>query len=177
MKYLSILSIAIFLFASCTEEQKVQSTAANLTPAKQEVTLDPQVFNQKLDQGISISEARKLKAGDEVLISGKIIGAHSVFVENRASFIIGDHNILTSCDLHEGDNCQAPWDVCCEESKDIAANTLSIQLVDDSGMILKTGLKGKNGLKELSLVTIKGSVSPQSSEAAMIINATAIQLD
>jgi hypothetical protein len=174
MKYLSLtlVGLSLLFFTSCQEEKSTTSAK----PTVAEIKLDPSIFNQKLDAGINVSDARKLKAGDQVIVSGKILGAHSVFVDGRASFVMGDPEKLTSCDLREGDSCKAPWDVCCEDSKDIAANTLSIQLVDEKGMVLKTGLKDKNGLKELALVTIQGTVSPQSSEQAMIINATAIQV-
>ena len=174
MKYLTLTlaALSLLFFTSCQEEKAA-------TPAKApvaEIKLDPALFSQKLDEGITISEARKLKAGDQVTVKGKILGAHSVFVDGRAAFIMGDPEQLTSCDLREGDGCKIPWDVCCEDSKDIAANTLSIQLVDENGMVLKTGLKGKNGLKELALLTVQGTVSPQSSAESMVINATAIQV-
>ncbi len=175
MKYLSLTLVALSLlfFTSCQEDKA--STPAKLTVAA--IKLDPTIFNQKLEEGLKVSEARKLKAGDPVTVSGKIIGAHSVFVDGRASFIMGDPEVLTSCDLRESDSCKSPWDVCCADGKDIAANTLSVQLVDGNGIVLKTGLKGKNGLKELALVDVQGVVATQSSEQAMIINATAIQVN
>ncbi|EDM25564.1 hypothetical protein LNTAR_08076 [Lentisphaera araneosa HTCC2155] len=174
MKYLTLTlaALSLLIFTSCQEEKAA-------TPAKApvaEITLDPTLFSQKLDEGVTISEARKLKAGDQVTVNGKIMGTNTVFVDGRASFVMGDPEKLTSCDLREGDSCKSPWDVCCEDSKDITANTLSVQLADENGMVLKTGLKGKSGLKELALLTVQGTVSPQSSEQAMIINATAIQV-
>ena len=54
---------------------------------------------------------------------------------------------------------------------------LSVQVVDQEGKVLKTGLKGKNGLKELALVTVKGKIAPQSNDFVTIINANAIQVD
>jgi len=174
MKYLNLtlVGLSLLFFTSCQEDKATTNTKPTVT----EIKLDPSIFNQSLESGVKVSEARQLKAGDPVLVSGKILGAHSVFVDGRASFVMGDPEKLTSCDLRENDSCKAPWDVCCEDSKDIAANTLSIQLVDENGMVIKTGLKGKNGLKELALITVQGKVSPQSSEQAMIINATAIQV-
>ena len=174
MKYLTLTlaALSLLIFTSCQEEKAA-------TPAKApvaEIKLNPTLFSQELDEGVTISEARKLKAGDQVTVKGKIIGAHSVFVDGRASFVMGDPEKLTSCDLREGDSCKFPWDVCCEDSKDITANTLSVQLVDENGMVLKTGLKGKNGLKELALLIVQGTVSPQSSAESMVINATAIQV-
>ena len=174
MKVLIALSLLIF-FTSCKEENA--TTPESSVPAPAKPTLDASLFSQKLDKGLNISEARKLSAGDKVTVSGKVIGAPSVFVEGRASFVMGDPEPLISCDLREGDGCSAPWDVCCMDSKTIAANTLSVQVIDENGKVLKLGLKGQHGLKELAFLTVQGTVAPNSSAEAMIINAQAIQID
>jgi hypothetical protein len=175
MKVLIALSLLIF-FTSCKEE-KSTATPESSAPAPAQVALDASLFSQTLDKGLKISEARKLAPGDKVTVSGKIIGAPSVFVEGRASFVMGDPEPLISCDIREGDGCTTPWDVCCMDSKSIAANTLSVQVVDKGGKVLKLGLKGQNGLKELAFLTVQGTIAPNSSAEAMIINAEAIQVN
>jgi len=169
---ITFITLIMLLLTSCKQEQS-QNQEQSLNDSK----LDSAIFNSKLEKGMSIAEAKKHQVGEVVTVSGKILGAYTVFVDGRASFVMGDPSILVSCDLKENDNCKTPWDVCCEKKEIIAANTLSIQVVDEAGKVLKTGLKGKNGLKELSLVTIKGKIAPQSNDAVTIINAQAIQIN
>jgi hypothetical protein len=105
------------------------------------------------------------------------MGSLHPFVENRASFLIGDPEKITSCEvMGEDDHCKTPWDTCCESPKDIVKSSLNIQVVDDQGRALKAGLKGKGGLKELVHVIVKGKVDANSSPEATIINAGAIQV-
>lgn len=174
MKYLIAIALLVLL-SSCSEEKSASSTTS--APAPSKIEIDAGVFSQKLSQGLTIAEARKLSPGDKVTVSGKIMGAPSVFVDGRASFIMGDPEILISCEIRHADECATPWDNCCDDKKDVASNTLSIQLIDKDGKVLKIGLKGQHGLKELAMLTVQGTVAPSSSPEAMIINAEAIQVN
>ena len=171
MKHTILTLLMIGLMVGCGKKEE----AKTLTE-KPKIEIPQSVFSTKMDKGISVLEARKHKAGDKITVQGKIMGSMSPFVEGRASFIIGDPAKLTSCDLKEGDPCETPWDVCCDDSQDIADSTLSIQLVDKNGKVLKTGLKGINGLKELSNVVVEGTVDSSSNEMVMIINAESISV-
>ena len=104
------------------------------------------------------------------------MGTETPFVDNRALFVVGDEGTLTSCDLRTGDQCRTPWDVCCEPADAIRAGTATIQIVDADGNVLKQSIRGVGGLKELSRVRVEGVVAPQSTEDALIINATGIQI-
>ena len=104
------------------------------------------------------------------------MGAREPFVEGRAVVVIGDEAILESCDLMESDACTSPWDVCCEKSEDILSGTVLIQVVDADGQLLKHGLKGVEGLTELSRVRVNGTVAPFESGETVTINAEAIEL-
>ncbi|MCH2208278.1 MAG: hypothetical protein MK132_20735 [Lentisphaerales bacterium] len=169
MKYALMTFLAAVLLASCSKKEDAKTVVV-----KPKVEIPQEVFAKKLDKGVAVLEARKGKAGDKITVQGKIMGSPKPFVDGRASFIIGDPAKLTSCDLKEGDPCEVPWDVCCEDSQDIADATLSIQIVDANGKVLKTGLKGINGLKELSNVVIEGTVDSGSTESSMIVNASSI---
>lgn len=125
---------------------------------------------------VAIAELRHTaKPGDAVVIEAKVIGAEKPFVEKRAVFIVGDPDKLTSCDLHEGDTCPTPWDVCCEDPRAIRENTATVQVVDAEGRVLAHGLRGVGGLRELSRVRVAGVIAPMSDGEALVINATAIQ--
>lgn len=169
MKWIALITITLFLYSCGKEEVKETSKVKNETILPSALFVD-----KNIDGAVSVKEARKLKAGDKVKVHGKVMGASNPFIESRAMFVLGDPSSLTSCDLKPGDECKTPWDVCCDEDKEIAAGTLSIQVVDASGKAMKTGLEGKSGLQKLSKVVIQGVVASNSSAEAMTINAEQI---
>jgi hypothetical protein len=114
--------------------------------------------------------------GDEVVLEAKVMGTRQPFVDHRALVVVGDEATLISCDIRHGDSCETPWDNCCDGPDALRAGTATIQVVDDAGEVLRHGIKGVSGLKELSRVRIAGKVAPHSTEAAFIINATRIEL-
>ncbi len=118
---------------------------------------------------------RSVSSGDQVVIEAKVMGVMDPFVENRALVVVGDEGTITSCDLLPEDQCSSPWDACCEDPKILKAGTATIQVVDESGQVLRHGLRDINGLKELSRVRVSGTVSDQGGDA-LIINATSIEL-
>lgn len=142
------------------------------------VTLPPVFVETALEgQPTPIPKARTLfKRGDEVLLTGLIMGVQLPFVEGRAAFILGDEAALTPCDLMNSDSCKTPWDACCDPAPIRMSATATVQILDTDGALLRTGLKGLNGLKELSRVTVKGTVAPNSSPTAFIVNAKAIHI-
>lgn len=143
-----------------------------------DVTLPP-VFVEKALEGqpTAIPEARTVfKPGDEVLLTGLIMGVKLPFVDGRAAFVLGDEATITPCDLVHGDSCKTPWDACCDLAPARMNATATIQILDTDGKLVRTGLKGLNGLKELSRVTVAGTVAPNSSPTAFLVNAKAIHI-
>ena len=69
------------------------------------------------------------------------------------------------------DKCTTPWNYCCETPETIAKHSAMIQVVDAAGNPLGVGLKGANGLKELSDVVVQGTVK-EAKDKILIINAT-----
>lgn len=125
---------------------------------------------------VAIAELRRaVKPGDAVVLEAKIIGAEQPFIATRAAFIVGDSDVLETCDLREGDTCPTPWDVCCEDPRAIRENTATVQVVDADGRVLPYGLRGVGGLRELGRVRVAGVVAPLSDGEALVINATAIE--
>jgi hypothetical protein len=102
------------------------------------------------------------------------MGVPVPFVESRAAFVLGDENTLTPCDLKAMDKCKTPWDACCDPAPVRQAGTATIQILDANGKPVRSGLKGFNGLKELSRVTVSGVVADNSSPESFIVNATAV---
>ena len=90
--------------------------------------------------------------------------------------MLGDEATLVPCDLKGDDHCPMPWDNCCDPSELKSAGTATIQVLDDNGKPARTGIKGVQGLKELSRVTVSGKVAKNSTPEAFIVNADAIHV-
>ncbi len=169
MKLTLITLMVIFCGIAC--EYNPEPETPDMT---QEEALPANLFAlEKWSNAITVTEARKLEAGTEVTVTGQIIGSKTPFVSGRASFIVGDNNKIAACT----DDCAVPWDACCDDKNLIAAATLSIQVLNENGQIVKADLKGKNNLAELSSVTVKGKIDTRSTNDFMIINAEQIYVE
>lgn len=115
------------------------------------------------------------KPGDEITLSGRIMGHAQPFVEGRAAFILGDPAVLTACNDTPGDNCETPWDTCCDSPEDKKRGIATIQIVGDDGRVLKESLEGMGGLEKLATVAVTGKVAAGSSPDLLIVNARAIR--
>jgi len=170
----TIILAAICMLASCKKEEAVTTTApASPAPSAE---LSKVLANAPAGQAQSIHTVRTTaKPGDEITISGKIMGADSPFVAGRAAFILGDPELLTPCNEMPGDTCETPWDVCCETSDEKKQGTATIQVVGSDGRVLKENLEGTGGLAKLATVTVTGKVAEGSTADALVVNATAIK--
>lgn len=128
-------------------------------------------------KAVAIPDARSSKPGDKVVVTGLIMGVHHPFVEGRGVFVLGDEGTLVPCDAKGDDHCPTPWDNCCDPSDVKKAGTATIQVLGEDGKPIRAGLKGVNGLTELSRVTVEGTVAENSSPEAFIVNASAIHVD
>lgn len=115
------------------------------------------------------------KPGDTITVSGLVMGREHPFVEGRAAFILGDPTKLTPCNKMPDDHCKTPWDACCDSPELKKEGTATIQITEN-GRVLKQSLKGEHGLKELSAVTLTGTVDKSSTPEALIINATVLHI-
>lgn len=166
---------ALCLLASC--EKKTEATASATAPkAAPSAELAKVLGAAPSGTALAIHTARaSAKPGDTVTISGRIMGNASPFVAGRSAFILGDPEILTPCNEMPGDDCETPWDVCCETSEEKKQGTATIQIVDAEGRTLKESLEGVGGLENLAKVTVTGKVAEGSSPDLLVVNATAIQ--
>jgi hypothetical protein len=172
-------SLLIFVAAALalTACRKPQSEAA-VDPPPPSVSLDAWFTSSAPPSPQAIHLVRdSLSPGDEVTVSGRIMGRKNPFVDDRAAFVLGDPAMMTPCNERPDDDCETPWDVCCDSRENVRLGTATIQLVGDDGRVIGRGLKGVNGLIELSTVTVTGTVDRGSTPEALIINATAVYVD
>jgi hypothetical protein len=133
-------------------------------------------FVDKLPENArDVSEARKagtLKVGDEVVLRGRVGGSKEPFVAGRAVFTLMGRG-LKACNENPDDKCSKPWDYCCETKEDILANSVTVQVTDARGQILRTDMKGRRGLKELTEIVVVGKVASADSKSLVLVASSA----
>ncbi|WAC20298.1 hypothetical protein OVA24_02755 [Luteolibacter sp. SL250] len=166
-------SVPAFLFlASCKKEKVVE-----FVPAETQ-SIEPFFTKTAPADPQPISAVRTTaKPGEQVTVSGLVMGREKPFVDGRAAFVLGDPSKMTPCNKMPGeDHCKTPWDACCDTPEAKREGSATIQLVGVDQRVIKRSLKGEYGLKELSSVTLTGTVDKASTPEALIINATALHV-
>jgi hypothetical protein len=164
---------ATVLLASCDKkETSVTATATSAPSAALSAVLAAAPTGEPKPIHLIRTTA---KHGDEITISGKIMGNEKPFVEGRSAFILGDPDVLTACNENPDDKCSTPWDACCDSPEDKKRGIATIQIVGTDGRVLKESVEGVGGLTNLATVTVSGKVAEGSSGDALIINAQAIR--
>ncbi len=129
----------------------------------------------KIEELSALKKAGSVKAGDSVILRGRVGGSVRPFVAGRAVMtLVG--SALKACNEKADDACKTPWDYCCDTREEILANSATIQVVDDKGQILRTDLKGRRGLGELATVTVVGTVAVAKGQV-LVVNATGLHVD
>jgi len=165
--------LTLFIFQGCGDKEEIA-----LEKSSQASFPDSLRITERPSNPLSVVEARqRAKKGDTLTLVGVIGGRPTPFVENRAAFILADEHNITACSKREGDNCQTPWDYCCETPDKIKESTVMIQVVGKNNKVLKESLKGFGGLKELSKVIIQGVFDDNTTEENVIINAVGIYIN
>ena len=177
MKTPLILALAC-LFVSCKEKSAPAATATpNAPAAAPSAELTAILAAKPAAEAKAIHVVRTTaKPGDEITVSGRIMGNSKPFVEGRSAFILGDPEVLTPCNEIPGDSCETPWDNCCDTKEDKKTGIATIQITGPDGRVLKDGLDGVSGLVKLATVTVTGKVAEGSSADSLVVNATAIQV-
>ena len=123
-----------------------------------------------------VAVRKEAKAGDAVVLRGRVGGSLSPIVDGRASFQLIDASLKACGEGTAMDECKTPWDYCCDEPSEIASHSASVQVVGADGKPLHASLAGVGGLKPLSEVTVKGKVARAADSGALVVNATGIHV-
>jgi hypothetical protein len=174
-----IVSVALLIsLTGCGEkkervansENKSSSLASEAFPASLKLATAPQ-------NAVSIGVAKKTaKSGDKIVIKGEIGGRKiGTFNSDLAAFFLVDPEQASNCRKEQTEGCPTPWDYCCTP-KEVLMNAICFVQVQDptTGQLVKKSIKGWQNLQELSEVIVVGSVSPESSDGNLIINAEGI---
>lgn len=173
---LSVVVVAVgVVVAGCKDDSPttVQAPVQQQAAAPAEALPATLILNEAPQAATDVLALKQAKAGDEVVLRGKVGGRVEPFVNGRAVFQVVDTSIRSCKDL-PGDTCETPWDYCCEP--DVNKKAATVQVVGADGKPLRANLKGVGGLKELSEVTIKGKVAQAGDSGPVIVNATGIHV-
>ncbi|MDF1814873.1 MAG: hypothetical protein P1V20_21905 [Verrucomicrobiales bacterium] len=172
-RILPVLAVALLLPA-CNE---TKNESANPTAEGAASQLDSLYSDVAPADAKEISEILKDPTpGKEIVVSGEIMGRSSPFVDGRAMVLLGDPTKITPCNRIPGDECPTPWDNCCDDPEVLKKSIATVQFLDEDGKILKNGLKGYKGIKELSFLTVKGTIAEGSNANNLLINGLAFHV-
>lgn len=175
MKPIHLLSASVLFLAACKEAPQSSSTASEDPPSAEKMLLEKVISTQPTGEAKAITDVKTTaKPGDEVTLTGRIMGNIKPFVEGRAAFILADPSIITACSDKPGDECDTPWDACCDSPEDKKKAIATIQIVNEEGRVLKQPIEGVSGIANLATLTVSGTVAEGSSGDVLIVNANAI---
>ena len=176
MKPIHLLSATILLLAACKETQTTATPSSDAS-SEDKALMESVLKTAPRGEAKAIRDVKaSAKPGDEITLTGRIMGNLKPFVEGRAAFIVADPSIITACSDKPGDGCETPWDACCDTPEDKRKAIATIQIVNAEGRVLKQALEGTGGLANLATVTVTGKVAEGSAGDVLIVNATAISL-
>ncbi|NNE92862.1 MAG: hypothetical protein HKN23_14555 [Verrucomicrobiales bacterium] len=168
---LSAASLTLFL-VSCGDDE-TEGTAEQ--SGGESETLTPFVVADAHSDIKQISEVfADPKPGTKVVTGGEVMGRMNPFVKGRAMLVLGDPTKITPCSRIPGDECPTPWDVCCDLPEVIKKSIATIQFVDEDGKIIPTGLKGFKGIKEMTYLTVSGTIAEGSNADNLLITASEV---
>jgi hypothetical protein len=176
MKPLHLLSATVLLLAACKESQSTTSAASGESSSEDKSLIASVLKTAPKGEAKAIKDVKATaKPGDEVTLTGRIMGNSKPFVDGRAAFIIADPSLISACSDTPGDECETPWDACCNTPEEKKKAIATIQIVNAEGRVLKQAIEGAGGIANLAKLTVSGKVAEGSAGDLLIINATAIQ--
>lgn len=159
----SVLTLACL---SACDKGKGTSTTTTQSPSGATIPASYFVAAEPADAKPIVEVKKVAKAGDEVVMRGRIAGRRDPFTAGRASFMMTDLSLAT-CE----DGCETPWDHCCDDAKDIAANAATVQIVDEQGNVIKTDAKGVHGLEPNAELVVVGKVKSLDEAGNLVVDA------
>lgn len=150
------VSALLFLFLGCSENSSVRSPSQNIdSTAVSPIDGSSFLLSSEPSESHDILTVRaRAEDGDEIVIAGRIGGSVNPWIEGRAAFSIVDASLKACSDI-PGDQCDKPWDYCCETPK-LSTATALVKVVNDAGELVQADARELLAVKELSSVIIRG---------------------
>lgn len=159
-----IVPMALFLVASvcgCSREPPAQVNNDNKAPAAvagDQKLLDPLVLTQKPEKVITVREARTRKAGETVVVSGKIPPEKvKPFNSAVAAFVMVTPEDMDKEEVKEEFDCDDAA-MCPRCKKLLDQLAVQVEVVDKSGAPVPATLEGFRGLKPGGVITVEGTI-------------------
>lgn len=150
-----ILLTVLALTIGCAEE-KIEQTNSETSPSVPAIDGSQFLLAEEPASAATVIEARESATdGADVVLVGRIGGSFDPWVDGRAMFSIVDPSLRACSDI-PGDNCEYPWDYCCETHK-LPTSMATVKFVDEDGKVLKADARKLLNLKELQTVVIQGT--------------------
>jgi hypothetical protein len=113
----------------------------------------PYVVQSEPADAQPVGDARRnVQDQEAVTLVGRIGGSAQPFVDGLAAFTIVDPSVQ-HCPPEEG--CPTPWDYCCTQDQ-VKQNIAMVKFVDAQGNPVAEDARQLLGVKELSLVVVRG---------------------
>lgn len=176
MKHL-FFAAALLLASSCKEEKAAPPKlspigAANDLAAKSLLQAFYTVNRPSRPQTVSNAVAAKPAIGSPIAITGRVGGSKKP-IGDFASLMLVQGDMPSCSEASKMKDCKTPWDLCCDELK---GKVCTIQVKAADGKLLRTSLRGLGDLKEMSTITVGGTVSI-SDDGLLVIDASQIYVD
>jgi hypothetical protein len=176
MKPIHLLSVTVLLLAACKESPQAGPPRDDAASSAEKLLLESVLNSSPNGEAKSIRDVKATaKPGDEVTLTGRVMGNLKPFVDGRAAFILADPSLITACSDQPGDGCETPWDACCNTKEEKTKAIATIQIVNAEGRVLKQAVEGAGGIAKLASLNVSGTVAEGSSGQTLIVNAKAIR--
>lgn len=142
------MCVAALVAVGCSQDGTASSSGPSAEGAKF-------LLNRAPGGALEVMAAKaSAKDDDEVIVVGRIGGKVDPWVSGLAAFDLAD-NSLRACNDIPGDECETPWDYCCDPNVD--KGRVQVQVVDDSGKVVKADARKLLGVKELDTIVVRGT--------------------
>lgn len=166
--------ILLLIAAGCSEAPKANRPAKQTgttemeSASSQTELLKPILMAQKPATVISVTEAMQRKAGETVVVSGKLPPENvKPFNAALATFIMLSPESLAREEIKDELACEDAA-TCPSCRKVLDAHGVRVELVDQSGAIIQTTLEGFKDLKPGSIVTVEGEIKREGKDNKLV---------
>ncbi len=168
-KYLLATCLASLALVPSCGEPVAETIPTDATSAK---TLPESYWLDRAPaDALDIRSARASSVdGAEVVIVGRV----GDLLDRRAQFELVDRAFVP-CNERPEDECQTPWDYCCEDATELASGTIIVEC-RDGVQLRKVTARGFHGLDHLQEVVVRGKVVKDAA-GNLIVVATGLHID